>query len=275
MNLFQKLQSNKITPLLEKKKGHFVVDDNNGIALLVASNYRKNKGSYLLVTSNLFKAQKLYSSLVSFLSKDDVLLFPCDELIRAEAIAQSKEMSAHRLYVLDEILKRDNVIVVANLAAACRYLPEPTLFKSSTFNIKKGGHYDLNEIRKSLVKNGYYFVNKIDQSLQFAIRGDVLDIFSVNNDYPVRIEFFDDEVESIRYFDIAKQTSISMIDEVHPKLGATPNADLYWEIHDLLDTMYKYHGYLPGKLYARAKELAVGRHIAREDIHRQLSNCEE
>ena len=214
MNLFEKLQHNKTTPLLEKKKGHFVVDDNNGISLLVASNYKKNKGSYLLVTSNLYKAQKVYSSLVSFLSNDDVLLFPCDELIRAEAIAQSKEMSAHRLYVLDELLKRKNVIVVANLASACRYLPEPSLFNNSTFTLKKGGHYNLNDIRKKLVTNGYCFVNKIDQSLQFAIRGDVLDIYSVNNDYPVRIEFFDDEIESIRFFDIAKQTSVQMIEEV-------------------------------------------------------------
>ncbi|MBP5574378.1 MAG: hypothetical protein J6X50_01370, partial [Bacilli bacterium] len=118
MNLFEKLQKNNVTPLLERGKGHFVVDDNNGIALLIASNYKKNKGSYLLITSNLYTAQKVYSSLVSFLSKDDVLLFPCDELIRAEAIAQSKEMSAHRLYVLDEILKRKNVVVVANLASA-------------------------------------------------------------------------------------------------------------------------------------------------------------
>ena len=214
MNIFNKLQSNKITPLVQKKKGHFVVDDNNGIALLVASNYLKNKGSYLLVTTNLFKAQKIYSSLVSFLGKDDVLLFPCDELIRAEAIAQSKEMSAHRLYVLDEILKRKDVIVVANLASACRYLPAPELFKNRTFNLKRGQHYDLSELRKKLVLNGYYFVNKIDQSLQFAIRGDVLDIYSVNNDYPVRIEFFDDEIESIRYFDLAKQTSIRELDEV-------------------------------------------------------------
>ena len=90
MNLFSKLQANKITPLLERKKGHFVVDDNNGIALLIAANYLKNKGSYLIITTNLFSAQKVYSSLVSFLSKDDVFLFPCDELIRAEAIAQSK-----------------------------------------------------------------------------------------------------------------------------------------------------------------------------------------
>ena len=214
MNLFEKLKSNRVTPLLERKKGHFVVDDNNGIALLVASNYRLNKGSYLLVASNLFKAQKIYSSLVSFLSKDDVLLFPSDELIRAETIAQSKEMSAHRLYVLDEILKRKNVIVVANLSSALRYLPSPALFKEQTFSLKVGGHYNIQDIKTKLITDGYSLVNKIDQSLQFAIRGDVLDIFSVNNDYPVRIEFFDDEIESIRYFDIAKQTSIKMIDNV-------------------------------------------------------------
>ena len=214
MNLFEKLKTNSVTPLLERKKGHFVVDDNNGISLLIASTYRINKGSYLVVASNLFKAQKIYSSLVSFLSKDDVLLFPSDELIRAETIAQSKEMSAHRLYVLDEILKRKNVIVVANLSSALRYLPSPRLFKDSTFELKVGGHYNIADIKKKLVVDGYSLVNKIDQSLQFAIRGDVLDIFSVNNDYPVRIEFFDDEVESIRYFDIAKQTSIESVEKV-------------------------------------------------------------
>ena len=214
MNLFEKLKASNVTPLLERKKGHFVVDDNNGISLLIASKYKQSKGSYLVVASNLFKAQKIYSSLVSFLSKDDVLLFPSDELIRAETIAQSKEMSAHRLYVLDEILKRKNVIVIANLSSALRFLPSPALFKSSTFELKVGGHYNIADIRKKLVLDGYSLVNKIDQSLQFAIRGDVLDIFSVNNDYPVRIEFFDDEVESIRYFDIAKQTSIESLNKV-------------------------------------------------------------
>ena len=238
MNLFEKLQKNNVTPLLERGKGHFVVDDNNGIALLIASNYKKKKGSYLLVTSNLYKAQKVYSALVSFLSKDDILLFPCDELIRAEAIAQSKEMSAHRLYVLDEILKRKDVIVVANLASACRYLPEPELFKSRTFTLKKDQHYNLSDIRKQLVNNGYYFVNKIDQSLQFAIRGDVLDIYSVNNDYPVRIEFFDDEIESIRYFDIAKQTSVGTIEEV----TILPASDILFSEKDRLasgEKLYK------------------------------------
>ena len=230
MNLFEKLKSNNVTPLLEKKKGHFVVDDNNGVALLIASSYRNNKGSYLVVASNLFKAQKLYSSLVSFLNKDDVLFFPSDELIRAETIAQSKEMSAHRIYVLDEITKRKNVVVVANLASACRYLPNPDLFKERTFNLKQGGRYDILEVRKKLIENGYSCVNKVDQSLQFAIRGDVLDIFSVNNDNPVRIEFFDDEIESIRFFDLAKQTSIKTLD----KVTILPASDILLSTNEML-----------------------------------------
>ena len=75
MNLFNKLKTNSVTPLFQKKMGHFVVDDNNGIALLVASSFKNKKEPYLLITSNLYKAQKLYLSLVTFLSKDDVLLF--------------------------------------------------------------------------------------------------------------------------------------------------------------------------------------------------------
>ena len=240
MNLFEKLKSNNVTPLLQRKKGHFVIDDNNGIALLIASNYRIKKESYLIVTSNLFKAQKIYSSLVSFLSKDDVLLFPSDELMRAETIAQSKEMSAHRLYVLDEISKRKNVIVVANLASALRYLPSPSLFKDRTFELKVGGHYNITDIKTKLITNGYSLVNKIDQSLQFAVRGDVLVIFSVNNDYPVRIEFFDDEIESIRFFDIAKQTSLKMID----KVTILPATDILLSDHEKLESGEKLYASL-------------------------------
>ena len=65
---------------------------------------------------------------------------------------------------------------------------------------------------KTLIENGYQRVNKIDQTLQFALRGDILDIYSVNAINPIRIEFFGDEIESIRYFDISSQNSIEEIE---------------------------------------------------------------
>ena len=197
-----------------RKKGIFVVDDIMGISLLTTISYNQDHDNYLIVTSNLYKAQKLYNSLVSLLSEKEVLLFPADELVRAEAMAQSKEMSAQRLYVLDEITNNRAKIVIANLSSAVRYLPNPELFKSRTLNFRVGETYSFDKLRLQLAKNGYSHVSRVDQSLQFAFRGDILDIYSVNNDYPVRIEFFGDEIESIRYFDLASQTSIKKIDKV-------------------------------------------------------------
>ncbi len=214
MNLFDKLKTNMSTPSLLKKKGHFVVDDSIGISLLTALNYYENKGNYLLITSNLYKAQSIYSKLCSFVPQKDVLLFPADELIRAEMLAQTKEMVATRLYTLNELLNGHGKIVVANLASATRFLPNPDVFKTLTIDFEVGGHYDISKIKKQLIKAGYLLVNKIDQSLQFASRGDIIDIFSVNYDKPIRIEFFDDEIESIRFFEISTQISVKSLQKV-------------------------------------------------------------
>ena len=214
MNLFDKLKTDMSTPSLLKKKGHFVVDDSIGISLLTALNYYENKSNYLLITSNLYKAQSIYSKLCSFVPQKDVLLFPADELIRAEMLAQTKEMVATRLYTLNELLNGHGKIVVANLASATRFLPNPDVFKTLTIDFEVGGHYDISKIKKQLIKAGYLLVNKIDQSLQFASRGDIIDIFSVNYDKPIRIEFFDDEIESIRFFEISTQISVKSLQKV-------------------------------------------------------------
>ena len=208
------MKNNKTIPSFLTKKGHFVVDDNIGICLLTALSFKQDNGQYLLITSNLYKAQKISQSLASLVGKENVLLFPTDELIRAQTLAQSKEMVAQRLYVLNEIIKGRAKIVVANLASALRYLPDPVTFSDKCLEFEVGKSYDLNQIKLDLTKNGYLRVNKIDQSLQFANRGDILDIYSVNNDNPVRIEFFDNEVESIRFFDLATQVSIKPVDRI-------------------------------------------------------------
>ena len=106
MNLFDKLKNSKSTPSLSVKRGNFVVDDSIGISLLTALNYFENKDRYLLITSNLYKAQEIYSLICSFIDEKDVLLFPADELIRAETLAQTKEMVAHRLFVLNELINK-------------------------------------------------------------------------------------------------------------------------------------------------------------------------
>ena len=141
------------------------MDDLVGISLLTAASIQQEKGKYLLITSNLYKAQKLYTFLSSLLPKSKISLYVSDELIRAETLAMSKEMSANRIYTMDSILKGKVEIIIANISAIIRFLPEKSLFLDSCFRFKIGESIDLNLLKKSLIKSGYTLVNKVDQSL--------------------------------------------------------------------------------------------------------------
>lgn len=217
------------------------MDDYIGISLLVSSAYKENKEPYVLVTSNLYKAQKIYSLLKTLLPKERIHLFPNDELIRAENLSSNKEMAANRIFVLNEIIQNNVDIIVTNLSGYLRYLPSKERFERNVINFELGKSYNLNELKKILAQAGYTKVNKIDQTLQFASRGDILDIFSVNYDDPIRIEFFGDEIESIKYFDIATQISKK---EVLKRITILPANDFLYEEADFKIANERLHAQL-------------------------------
>ena len=104
-------------------------------------------------------------------------------------------------------------------------------FENKTITFEVGKSYNLTELKKLLVKSGYFNVSKVDSSLEFANRGDILDIFSVNLDNPVRIEFFGDEVEEIRFFDVVSQQSISKVN----KITILPGSDILLSDEEVLN----------------------------------------
>lgn len=220
--LFQILEKSQAVGSLLSKKGFFAVDDTLGVSLLVATAYQHQKEGYNVVASNLYHAQKIYDLLSNFVGEENCLFFPVDEMLRVEAVSASKEMLAQRLYVMNELLKNPKKILITHVAAATRYVPKKELYEESCLHFQVGNQVSLEEIRLKLIHMGYEKVNKIDQSLQFAIRGDILDIFSVNMDLPLRIEFFDDEIESIRLFDIPTQCS----KETRDSVDVLPASDL-------------------------------------------------
>lgn len=211
LKLISKTQS--ATSLLSKK-GNFVVNDTIGVSLLFAGIFTAKPGNYMIVTSNLYNAQKVADLLASLIGSDNVLLFPVDDILRCELVSASKELLAQRLYVMNEALHANNKIIVTHATSLLTPLPTAVEFIRSSFQIEVGKSYNLNELKQKLAKAGYLQVNKIDQGLEFASRGDILDVFSVNYMKPIRIEFFGDEVESIHFFDIATQESVENIEKV-------------------------------------------------------------
>ena len=182
--------------------------------MLFAGIFAKKPDKYLLVANNLYNAQKIADFLASLIGEDNVYLFPVDDLLRNDLLSASKELLAQRLYVLNRCLYLRKGIVVTHTSALLTPLPLPSEFEKQSFEIRVDESIELGDLKRRLVEAGYSPVNKIDQTLQFASRGDILDIYPVSSDKPIRIEFFGDTVETISIFDITTQKSLHKIDEV-------------------------------------------------------------
>ena len=203
-----------VTPSLLSKKGSFVIDENAGITLLYAAIFSKKPANYALISSNQYSAQRHYEFLLNFFSEDEVVFFPSEELLRAESYTSNHELMAQRIYAMYQLVKPGNKILVTHPSALLRYLPSKEDFKNSIINLKVGDSVDLIQLKAKLVDIGYKGNSKVENSLQFASRGDILDIYSVSYLDPIRIEFFGDEIESIRFIDISTQQSKQAVKEV-------------------------------------------------------------
>ena len=172
---------------------------------------RNNKG-FLVVTSTTYEANNLYQSLLNY--TDKVLFFPMDDFLTSEAIAISPEFKAERINTLNMLLKNENYIVVTNLMGALRYLPTKNMWKKSNITIKKDMDVDREKLLTDLYNIGYERETIVNGTGKVGVRGYVIDIFPTSYENAVRIEFWGDTVDSIKYFDVDTQLSLEEIDEV-------------------------------------------------------------
>lgn len=214
MSLLDLIYNDDSINKLNNHEGRLVINNTLACSYLVSGIFLKKQKNILLVASSMYNAQILYEQIASLVGEDNCLLFPVDEIYHQTNYSYSKEMLSQRLYVMDKCLDNKKRILISHVEGVTRFLPNPELYKLNTLFLEKNKSYNLNNLVNSLINMGFTRVNKIDQSLQFALRGDILDIFPINLDKPIRIEFFDDEIESIRYFEIESQTSIEEIDNI-------------------------------------------------------------
>ena len=171
-----------------------------------------SKKSVLIVVDTLFEANKIYSSISNY--NENALLFPMDDFLTSEALAISPDLMVKRLETINNIINNDNSIVITNLMGYLRFLPTKENYLDKIIKINVGSTYDPKELASMLTSIGYKRDTLVNKTGEFGVRGFVVDIFPIYEDNPIRIEFFDDEVESIRIFDADSQKSISAIDSV-------------------------------------------------------------
>lgn len=169
----------------------------------------------LVICDTPKRAKELWEDLGQLLPEDEVLYFPALEMIPYEVLAQSGELEHKRLEVLSRLLlpmgKRMVVITVMN-AISKKLLP-PEAFRKGIRQLAVGQMVELGELRSYLVEFGYEGVEQVEQPGQFAVRGGIIDVYCPSYGHPLRLEFFDDEIDSIRHFEVKSQCSIDKLQQ--------------------------------------------------------------
>lgn len=211
MELLKRLKDNEaVSAILNQQSGLgnlSLIEE----AVLIAAAYERKPQTMCIVKANLYTAQRLYEKLIP-LTKAKVLLFGVEDSLRMEAIAASPELRAAQLETLAALQNEEQVICITHTAGVMRYLSDPMHFKRHTLHIHQDMTMEFETMKQRLQEAGYERVIRVDQPLCYGARGGIIDVYSINYDAPLRIEFFDNVIESIRFFDIATQRTLRVIE---------------------------------------------------------------
>lgn len=182
--------------------------------MLIASDFFKNDNSIFVVLPNLYTAQRYYDALAGYVPEEDVLFFPADELVSAEMVAATGDFLFERIQTLYTLLEQKKKIVVTNMHGAIKYEMNASVWKESIFSLKTGSSIDMQELCRRLIRLGYENVYTTVKTGEFSKRGSIIDIFPLGYTNPVRLDFFGDEIDTIKEYNADTQRSMTAIDQI-------------------------------------------------------------
>ena len=188
---------------------------NDLIALYILNYFESHNENVLVLTSSLYEANNMYKLLRTY--KNECLLFPMDEFLTSVAAAISPDFKVKRLETLDELTINKNVkhIVITSLMGYLKYLPNKN--EDNKINISLDSAYTRDEIILKLEDFGYKKTSLVTTTGEYAVRGFIIDVLPINEEKPIRIEFFDNSVETLKEFDENTQLSKKSIDSIQIK----------------------------------------------------------
>ena len=165
--------------------------------------------------------------LAFFWSNVQVLPFPITERVEFTTVARSLEGQGAQMRALSMLAWNRPVVVIATVGEATQYVVSPQYVISQSVHLEVSQSIERDELLEKLVKIGYERVDQVEQRGHFSVRGDIFDIFPVNSDDPIRMEFFGDEIDTMRHFSVDTQRSIETVDSytVTPFFLTSDDAD--------------------------------------------------
>ncbi|MGU7990201.1 transcription-repair coupling factor [Streptococcus suis] len=198
-------------------------------SLVMATAYDSMAEKIMIVTATQNDAEKLVADLTAIIGSENVYNFFTDDSPIAEFVFASKERTQSRIDSLNFLTdSTSSGILVASMAACRVLLPSPETYKGSKIQLEVGQEIEVDKLVKNLVNIGYKKVSRVLTQGEFSQRGDILDIFDMQSETPYRIEFFGDEIDGIRIFDVDIQKSLENLDEI----SISPASDIILSSED-------------------------------------------
>ena len=205
-NLVQALKSGKgplqVTGTLDSQKVHLMYELGEASAFAWK----------LVVTYDDTRAKEIYDDLRSFTSR--VWLYPAKDLLFYSADIHGNLMARQIIAVLRRLMEDREGVVVTTMDGLMDHLLPLKYLREQSITVESGQVIDLDSWKERLVAMGYERMAQVDGMGQFSIRGGIVDIFPLTEEVPVRIELWDDEVDSIRTFDLESQRSVEQLENI-------------------------------------------------------------
>ncbi|MFD0621210.1 transcription-repair coupling factor [Paenibacillus sp. GCM10027629] len=176
--------------------------------VVIAALFEKLQRPILIVTHNMFAAQKITEDLQECISPEHVMLYPANELVAAESAISSPETLAQRIDVLMKSSRGFRGVIVAPYSGVRRFIPTREMMKSAHLDIKVGETLEINAFMKRMVELGYERVEQVQSRGEMSVRGGIVDFYPLTSRLAYRVEWFGDDIDSIRTFDPTDQRSV-------------------------------------------------------------------
>ncbi|HBO39082.1 MAG TPA: transcription-repair coupling factor, partial [Pasteurellaceae bacterium] len=183
-------------------------------ALALSEIAEQNKGLTVVVTQNTKSAVRL-EKVLRELSRQEICVFPDWETLPYDSFSPHQEIISTRLSALFHLQNAKQGIFILPINTLMQKVCPPQFLQHNVLLIKKGDRLDINKLRLQLENSGYRMVEQVLEHGEYAVRGALLDLFPMGSGMPFRLDFFDDEIDSIRTFDVDNQRTLKEISSIN------------------------------------------------------------
>ena len=187
----------------------------DGLALAqLAEALKQKKQTLVVITANGFDAQRLLEEIPFFAPALTIHLLPDWETLPYDQFSPHPDLISERLTTLYHIAQNSCDVVILPLSTALLRLSPKAFLSANTFMLKKGQTLDTEALRTQCAEAGYHHVTQVMSHGEFSVRGGLVDLFPMGSALPYRIDLFDNEIETIRTFDVDTQRSLYPVPEI-------------------------------------------------------------